>query len=124
MPHYPEDALELAKEFGEIGWFTAEEIEDYIKGKGVLVDMAMEGLGFRRDKKDVTKWARMTTDEKRDFQYGQLTSMMADRNYRLYGSPVVPRTSMSVKDLWTLGLAKMYSQNMVVRILLKPEVVV
>ena len=88
-PYYPEDALELAKEYGEIGSFTAEEIEDYIKGEGVLVDMAMEGLGFRRHKKDETKWARMTARERRDFQYGQLTPMMADRNYRLYGSPVV-----------------------------------
>jgi hypothetical protein len=57
-PNSAEYALKLAKEYGATNYFTAEEIEEYIDGEGVMVEMAMDNLGYRKHKRDETKWAR------------------------------------------------------------------
>ncbi len=60
------DALELAKERGSRGQYSAEDLEAFLQGEGPVVFSEMGRLGFRRAKNDADKWVRVKRGEKPD----------------------------------------------------------
>lgn len=68
-PHYerrrysPTEALKSAKRHGTIGYFNVEDLQEFQKGEGIIIDMEMDELGFRRHKKDPSRWVKKQTDE-------------------------------------------------------------
>lgn len=58
-----EEALDSAKRHGTFGYFRVDDLEDFLKGEGFVVEEAMDSLGFRRHRKDPSKWAKK---QKRD----------------------------------------------------------
>ncbi len=81
-PQTADHALELAQLHGSTNYVTAEEVEDYLKGEGFLIESAMDKMGFRRHKRDETKWARKTKQDG-----DGPTPLTKDHWERLYGTP-------------------------------------
>lgn len=57
------DALELAKAQGSRGQYSAEDLEAFLNGEGVVVFSEMRRLGFRRAKNDRDKWVKVKRGE-------------------------------------------------------------
>lgn len=53
-----DQALKSAKKHGHTGYWDTEDLEAYVKGEGIIIDMEMDELGFRPHKKDLSKWAK------------------------------------------------------------------
>ena len=59
-----DEAVEHAKIHGDSGWWSLDFLEQFEEGKGPIFENAMYDLGFRKNKKDSTKWARLTSEYK------------------------------------------------------------
>jgi hypothetical protein len=52
------DALKRAESIGATGYYTPEELEDFVEGRGFIVEIGMNDLGFRKHKKIPDRWAK------------------------------------------------------------------
>ena len=59
-----DEATAHAIERGSTNWWTLDELEQFVEGKGPVFEEAMWDLGFRRHKISPEKWARITKEEK------------------------------------------------------------
>ncbi len=60
----PDQALQYALIYGAGGRWTLEELDQFVAGEGLILEAAMCKLGYRKHKKDNTKWARKTGKDK------------------------------------------------------------
>ncbi len=90
-------ALEMAREYGATDFFSAEELEEYHKGEGVVIEMAMGSLGYRRSKRNSKKWALETKKDGAD-----LTPLRKDHVQKLYGISSVTPSSRERERLMDL----------------------
>lgn len=60
----PDDAKKYALIHGDCGWWSLDELEQFANEGGPIFERAMWDLGYRRAKKDPTKWARKIKEEK------------------------------------------------------------
>lgn len=51
------DALQLARKYGSTRWWGLDELEQFSRGKGIILESAMFELGFRRGKRK--EWVRI-----------------------------------------------------------------
>jgi hypothetical protein len=58
MPPTAEEAIRTAKITGDVGWWTLEDLEQLLEGRGPIFDMAMFDMGYRRNKTNATLWAK------------------------------------------------------------------
>ena len=56
-----QEAFERAKKFGDTGYWSLEELEQFAKGKGPIIESAMNEQGFIRGKK--REWVRARNEE-------------------------------------------------------------
>jgi len=76
-------AVKEALEHGNSGWWNLDEIEQFIGGKGFIFETAMWDIGFRRHKKDPTKWARRNSKDRCDpEEYGNPGHQRWDIKYK------------------------------------------
>ncbi|MBI4993704.1 hypothetical protein HZC33_01970 [Candidatus Wolfebacteria bacterium] len=59
-----DEAIKYAKKHGYFGWWSNYHFELFSLGYGPIVAYAMERLGFRKHKKDSSRWARARKEEK------------------------------------------------------------
>lgn len=111
------DAFETALKYGRLGWWSLDELEEFAGNKGPIVDEAMWKLGYRRHKKDATKWAKITVREtlssnplsqklwhdKHDKSYLQVSD---DELKRLESLVVMPNESAGISRTYDLGVGK------------------
>jgi hypothetical protein len=57
------EALANSLKYGDSGWWYLYDLKDLIEGKGQLLEEAMFDCGFRRNKRDPEKWARVGKDD-------------------------------------------------------------
>ena len=58
-----EEALRNSLKYGDSGWWYLDDLKDLIEGGGWLLEEAMFDCGFRRNKRDPEKWARVRKDD-------------------------------------------------------------
>ena len=107
-----EEAISHAVRHGDTGWWSLDELEQFVHGKGPIFEEGMWELGFRRHKLNPEKWARLESKEKGE---GSLLRQKRwhEKNDRIYGT-VSDDKAKELIDLLTLpnefvGLGKTYS---------------
>lgn len=78
-------AQEYALRYGNSGWWSLDELEQFTKGKGPIFEDAMWELGYRRHKSDPTKWAKKSSKDERDIPIPQkqIRTVLNDEYNRL-----------------------------------------
>ncbi len=67
-----EEALEAALRYGDGGWWTLAEFEQFINGPGgPILEAAIWGYGFRPHKTKPGQWARKGKEDERKIFWGQ-----------------------------------------------------
>ncbi len=57
-------AQEKALIHGDTGWWSLDELADFVDGHGLMFECAMWDFGWRRNKLDQTKWTKLSAKEK------------------------------------------------------------
>lgn len=88
----PDDATQYALRHGDCGWWNLDELEQFTNGEGPVFERAMWDLGYRKHKKDPTKWARKRKDDERpqfneQKQIEEITGEELDRLNQLWAFP-------------------------------------
>ena len=79
-----EEAIAEALEHGDTGWWTLDELEQFVEGKGPIFEEAMWNLGFRRHKKNPNKWARRNPrDRYNPNEYGDPHSRRWEQKHKI-----------------------------------------
>lgn len=65
-PKTVDEALEIARKFGDTGWWNLDDIEQLIEGKGHIIDAAMWDMGYKKSKKDSSKWIKIKSGERKE----------------------------------------------------------
>ncbi len=112
----PKAALETAQFYGARGSYSAEDLEDFINGKGVVVVEEMQRLGFKRPSPESGRWVKLKKGERyvdpevaaqRDRLYGtdvhEVTGKEADR---LRGLIAVDNTATKPGDTYSVEVGR------------------
>lgn len=59
----PENAKQYALRHGDVGWWSLDKLEQFVESQGPIFESAMWGLGYRRNKRDQTKWSRKRKED-------------------------------------------------------------
>lgn len=57
-------AQQLALQYGDSGWWTVDEFEQFVQGEGPIFEGAMHELGFQKGKKPSYPWVRRKEEDK------------------------------------------------------------
>ena len=68
-----EDAIRCALRYGDTGWWTLNELEQFVDSKGPIFESAMWDMGYRKNKIDSMKWTVRSKNDQRP-QFHRQTS--------------------------------------------------
>jgi len=104
----PEDAIECSLAHGDTGWWSLDDLEQFVQGRGFLFKSAMWDLGYRRSKVKPTKWARKNKGDKepqRDAQR-QVEATTGRELERLSKLWVMPNENAGLDNTFALSVGK------------------
>ncbi len=103
-----EDAIKSALMYGDTGWWTLDELEQFAEGTGPIFERAMWDLGYKRNKRDPTKWAQKRKDDGRP-QFNrqkQIEEIAGEELERLNQLWAFPNESAGVGKTYNIQVGK------------------
>ncbi len=109
------DAERMALRHGRCGWWSLDDLEKFSNGWGPMFNEAMWDLGYRRSKRDQTKWARRRNgdDGKEPYkerwekkQAKEYLTLDEDEEERLRGLLIFPPESEGLGRTYNISVGK------------------
>ena len=76
-----DEAFNSAKRHGTFGYFRVDDLEDFLEDEGFVVEEAMDSLGFRRHRKDPSRWAKKQKQDKIETPYHRKWGILFGKEY-------------------------------------------
>lgn len=100
MPPTAEEAIKAAKIGGDTGWWSLDDLEQLLEGRGRIFERAMRNMGYRIHKKHPEQWVKFSSTREYDAAQRELVNQLQGEREKKWAPVHDAKELERLRNLW------------------------